>query len=336
MSADPDWIVNADRTVRFRDTIRRFRRALGRRCRFRVKARRYYGTVWIADCYTDYVNPALFRRYEGPLMEGTALRAMGKGLVKAQVVAGALAEAIERVSSFQLLGEGREIPLYELTREGELVPASIPPEHVAPINDSTKGLSSGNTVNECVFHGLLEMYEHLDVERYIDSPGLGGRAFLDPTLTGFSPRVSGKMLAVAVPGEHARVTTVHAVVCPKDLGPFVRTCAHLDGRIALQRAFNETVQSHKTRCLEGLQTYRADPDVWQVENHLSDDLSSDIRMVLSEIDEPVYVQDWTDPVMQIPVFRPFVMRMVEPEDTERTAAYVQAIMDDSARYIDWE
>ena len=336
MSAELNWIVNADRTVRFGKTIRRFREALGRRCRFRVKARRYYGTVWIADCYTDYVNPALFRKYEGPLMEGTALRAMGKGLVKEQVVAGALAEAIERISSFQLLAEGREVPLYELTSSAELVPASIPPEDVAPISDSTKGLSSGNTVNECVFHGLLEMYEHLDVERFIDRPGLGHRAFVDPTLTGFSPLVSGKMLAVAVPGAHSRVTTVHAVVCPKDLGPFVRTCAHLDGQIALQRAFNETVQSHKTRHLEGLQTFAAEPDIREVENHLSDDLTEDIRLILSEIREPVYVQDWTDPVMQIPVYRPFVMRMVEPEDTERTGAYVQAIMDDAAQYIDWE
>ena len=38
------------------------------------------------------------------------------------------------------------------------------PEVVAAINDSTKGLSAGNTVNECPLHGLLEMYEQLDVE----------------------------------------------------------------------------------------------------------------------------------------------------------------------------
>ena len=80
MNAESNRIVNADRTVPFRETIRRFRAALRRKCRFRVRARRYYGTVWIADCYTDYAKPVLFRRYEGPLVEGMALRAMGKGL----------------------------------------------------------------------------------------------------------------------------------------------------------------------------------------------------------------------------------------------------------------
>ena len=61
-------------------------------------AARFYKTVWIADCYTDYVQSALFRKYEGPLMEGIALRTMGKGLSKAQVLAGAMAEAVERIS----------------------------------------------------------------------------------------------------------------------------------------------------------------------------------------------------------------------------------------------
>ena len=84
-------IVNADRTVAFVETIRNFKEALGRRCNYRVRARRYYGTVWISDCYTDYENPVLFRRYEGPLMEGEAMRTMGKGLNKDQVSAGALA-----------------------------------------------------------------------------------------------------------------------------------------------------------------------------------------------------------------------------------------------------
>jgi len=336
MNAASNQLINADRTVRFRETIGRFRQALGRRCRFRVRARRYYRTVWIADCYTDYTNPELFRRYEGPLVEGMALRAMGKGIVKAQVVAGALAEAIERVSSFQLLSEGREVPLYELTPDAELAPASLKPADVAAINDSTKGLSAGNTVNECILHGLLEMYEHLDVEQFIDRPGLAHRQFIDPTVTGFHPVVADKMLAVAVPGAHSRVTTVHAVVCPKDLGPFVRTCAHLDGQIALQRAFNETVQSHKTRHLDGLQTFVSEPDIWNLPNHLSDDLVEDIRLILSEIPETVYVQDWTDPVIQVPVFRPFTLRMAQPENAERTAAYVQSIMDDATRYIDWE
>ena len=58
-------IVIADRTVAFEETIARFGAALSKMCRFQTRARRFYKTVWIADCYTDYVQSALFRKYEG-------------------------------------------------------------------------------------------------------------------------------------------------------------------------------------------------------------------------------------------------------------------------------
>ncbi|MDP6037432.1 MAG: YcaO-like family protein, partial [Candidatus Latescibacteria bacterium] len=296
-------IVTADRTVPFDETIARFGEALSRKCQFQARARQFYNTVWIADCYTDYVQSTLFRKYEGPLMEGIALRTMGKGLTKSQVLAGAMAEAVERISFFDALATGRETPIYELSSDVELIPTDLKASEVPHLNDSANGVSSGNTVLECVFHGLLEMHEHLDVGMHFHWPGLAHRQFIDPNLTGFS--TADKMLAVAAPGENEKVTTVHAVVCPKDLGPLVRTCTHLDGRIALQRAFNETVQSHKTRFASDLQTFAPEIVLWDLPNHFTDDLVQDIQVVLSGMKDPVYVQDWTDPDMQIPVLRPF-------------------------------
>ena len=329
-------IVVADRTVPFEETIARFGEALSKKCRFQTRARRFYDTVWIADCYTDYVQSALFRKYEGPLMEGIALRTMGKGLSKQQVLAGAMAEAVERISFFDALASGRETSIYELTSDVELVPSNMKVSDVPHLNDSANGVSAGNTVLECVFHGLLEMHEHLDVGRHFYWPGLEHRQFIDPNLTGFSPRVTEKMLAVAVPGENEKVTTVHAVVCPKDLGPLVRTCTHLDGRMALQRAFNETVQSHKTRFVSDLQTFDAEIALWDLPNHFTDDLITDIQVVLSGMKSSVYVQDWTDPEMQIPVLRPFSLKTAEHErDHAMIETYVHRIMVDSGNYIVW-
>jgi hypothetical protein len=330
-------IVNADRTIPFDLTIRNFKIALGRRCNFKVRPRRYYGTVWISDCYTDYENPVLFRMYEGPLMEGEALRTMGKGLTKDQVSAGALAEAIERLSFFIRLEEGGKAPIYELTEDLTLVPTTLPDDVIEHLNATADGVSTGNTVFECVLHGLLEMYEHLDVCLHLGRFGLAHRAFIDPGLTGFHPVVSEKMLAVSVPGENPKVTTIHTIVCPRDIGPFVRSCAHLDGKIALQRAFNETLQSHKTRSVHDLQTF-AVPEfhVTALQNFHSDDLETNIRTVLEGLPDTVYVQDWTDPIMQIPVMRPFTMRMLETKPDEHLISeYVQTMMDESANYIDW-
>jgi len=329
-------IVNADRTVPFDQTIRNFKEALGRRCAFKVRPRRYYGTVWISDCYTDYKNPALFRKYEGPLMEGEAMRTMGKGLNKDQVSAGALAEAIERLSLFIRLEQGGNAPVYELTEELTLVPATLPDDVIEHLNETADGVSAGNNVLECVLHGLLEMYEHLDVCLHLGKFGLAHRAFIDPTLTGFHPLVSEKMLAVAVPGENPKVTTIHAIVCPKDIGPFVRSCAHLDGKLALQRAFNETLQSHKTRSVHDLQAFRPDIHVTELQNHHSDDLETNIRTILESLSDTVYVQDWTDPIMQVPVMRPFTMRMLETKPDEHLIGeYVQTLMSESANYIEW-
>ena len=145
------------------------------------------------------------------------------------------------------------------------------------------------------------------------------------------------MLAVAAPGENEKVTTVHAVVCPKDLGPLVRTCTHLDGRIAVQRAFNETVQSHKTRYAADLQAFEPEISLWDLPNHFTDDLKADIQVVLSGMKEPVFVQDWTDPDMQIPVLRPFSPKTTAQErDHVVIEAYVRQIMVDSGNYIVWE
>jgi ribosomal protein S12 methylthiotransferase accessory factor YcaO len=330
-------IVTADRTVPFDETIARFGEALSKKCRFQTRARQFYNTVWIADCYTDYVQSALFRRYEGPLMEGTALRTMGKGLSKQQVLAGAMAEAVERISFFDALATGRETPIYELLPNVELIPTDLKASEVPNLNASANGVSAGNTVLECVFHGLLEMHEHLDVGLHFHWPGLAHRQFIDPNFTGFLARVTEKMLAVAAPGENEKITTVHAVVCPKDLGPLVRTCSHLDGRIALQRAFNETVQSHKTRFASDLQTFAPEIVLWDLPNHFTDDLVTDIQVVLSGMKDPVYVQDWTDPDMQIPVLRPFSPKVVEQErDHAMIETYVHRIMVDSGDYIVWE
>ncbi len=330
-------IVNADRTVPFRETIARFSEALKKKCRFCARARQFYKTVWIADCYTDYVQSALFRKYEGPLMEGLALRTMGKGLSEHQVLAGALAEAVERISFFDALATGRNTPIYELTPDVRLVPTGLKAADVPHLNDSANGVSAGNTVLECVFHGLLEMHEHLDVGMHFYWPGLKHRQFINPALAGFSFEVANKMLAVAVPGENPRVTTVHAVVCPKDQGPMVRTCTHLDGRMALQRAFNETVQSHKTRYLSDLQKFAPQINVWDLPSYFTDDLVADIQVVLQGMKEPVYVQDWTDPDMQIPVLRPFHLKIAEVyRDQTMIETYVQRIMEDAGNYIVWE
>ena len=330
-------IVNADRTVPFEETVAHFYAALSKKCRARARARRFYKTVWIADCYTDYVQPALFRKYDGPLMEGIALRTMGKGLIKSQVLAGALAEAVERISFFDALATGRDTPIYELTSDAKLIPANLKISDVPHLNDSANGVSAGNTVMECVFHGLLEMHEHLDVSMHFPWPGLEHRQFIDPNLTGFTPRVNEKMLAVAVPGENPKVTTVHAVVCPKHVGPMVCTCTHLDGPMALQRAFNETVQSHKTRWISDMETFAPGIAVWELPNHFTDDLLTDIQVVLSGMQDTVYVQDWTDPVMQIPVYRPFSLRMLEQDrDHVVIETYVQRIMEDAGNLIAWE
>jgi|GEM_PF-1942281 len=330
-------IVNADRTVPFDETIRNFSVALNRRCNFKVRPRRYYGTVWISDCYTDYRNPDQFRKYEGPLSEGEAMRTMGKGLNQSQVYAGALAEAIERLSVFHRLDANEPTQIYELAEDLTLVPTSLPDEVVHHLNGTVDGVSAGNNVLECVLHGLLEMYEHLDVCLHLGRFGLGHRAFIDPTLTGFHPMVAEKMLAVAVPGENPKVTTIHAIVCPRDIGPFVRSCAHLDGKIALQRAFNETLQSHKTRSVHDLQSFRPEYHVTELMNHHTDDLEQNIQTILESLPDTVYVQDWTDPVMQVPVMRPFTMRMLETKpDEDLVGAYVQSLMTESAKYIDWD
>jgi len=330
-------IVTVDRTVPFEETIAQFGVALSKKCRFQTRARRFYDTVWISDCYTDYVQSALFRKYEGPLMEGIALRTMGKGLSKQQVLAGAMAEAVERISFFDALATGRETPIYELTDDAELVPADLNVSDVPHLNDSANGVSAGNTVLECVFHGLLEMHEHLDVGMHFHWPGLEHRQFIDPNLTGFSPRVADKMLAVAAPGENKKVTTIHAVVCPKDIGPLVRTCTHLDGRLALQRAFNETVQSHKTRFASDLQTFAPEFELLDLPNYFTDYLVTDIQVVLSGMEDRVYVQDFTDPDMQIPVLRPFSLKTAEQErDHAMIETYVHQMMVDSGNYIVWE
>ena len=329
-------IVNADRTVPFEQTIRDFKAALARRCNFKVRPRRYYGTIWISDCYTDYKNPRMLRRYEGPLSEGEALRTMGKGLNKAQVSAGALAEGIERLSVFHRIESGEPTPIYELTEDLTLVPVTLPDDLIEHLNETVDGVSAGNNVLECVLHGLLEMYEHLDVCLHLGRFGLGHREFIDPGLTGFHPLVAEKMLAVAVPGENPNVTTIHAIVCPRDIGPFVRSCAHLDGKIALQRAFNETVQSHKTRSVRDLQSFRPDYHVTELQNNHSDDLETNILTVLQGLPDKVYVQDWTDPIMKVPVMRPFTMRMLETKPNEHLIGdYVQSLMTESANYIDW-
>ena len=330
-------IVNADRTVPFQQTIRDFQAALGRRCNYKVRARRYYGTVWISDCYTDYENPEMFRQYEGPLMEGEAMRTMGKGLNKDQVSAGALAEAIERLSLFIRLEQGGNAPVYELTDDLSLVPATMPNDVIEHLNETADGVSAGNNVLECVLHGLLEMYEHLDVCLHLGRFGLAHREFIDPGLTEFHPVVSEKMLAVAVPGENPKVTTIHAIFCPRDIGPFVRSCAHLDGQIALQRAFNETLQSHKTRSIHDLQTFVPESfHVTELQDYHSDDLETNIRTILESLPDTVYVQDWTDPIMRVPVMRPFTMRMLETKPDEHLISeYVQTLMNESANYIDW-
>lgn len=329
-------IVNADRTVPFEQTIKNFKIALSRRCQFKVRPRRFYGTVWISDCYTDYENPALFRKYEGPLMEGQAMRTMGKGLTKQQVSAGGIAEAIERLSMFIRLDQGGNAPVYELTEDLKLVPATITDDIIAHLNETADGVSTGNNVLECVLHGLLEMHEHLDVCLHLGRFGLGHRQFIDPNLTGFHPLVSEKMLAVAVPGENPKVTTIHAIVCPRDIGPFVRSCSHLDGKIALQRAFNETIQSHKTRSVHDLQSFSPEIHVNQLDNFHSDDLKTNVRTILESLSDTVYVQDWTDPIMKVPVMRPFTLRMLETKPDEHLISqYVQTLMNECTNYIDW-
>lgn len=330
-------IVNADRTVPFDQTIRNFKVALRRRCNFKVRPRRYYGTMWISDCYTDYESPVMFRRYEGPLLEGEVMRTMGKGLTKPQVSAGALAEAIERFSLFHRLEQGGSAPVYELTDDLKLVPTTLPDDVIEHLDGTADGVSAGNNVLECVLHGLLEMYEHLDVCLHLDRHGLGHRHFIDPGLTGFHPTVAQKMLAVSVPGENPKVTTIHAIVCPRDLGPYVRSCAHLDGKLALQRAFNETVQSHKTRSVHDLLTFAPDIHVTELSNFHTDDLETNIRTVLESLPDTVFVQDWTDPIMKVPVMRPFTMRMLETKpDEDLVGAYVQSLMNECTNYVDWE
>ena len=120
-------------------------------------------------------------------MEGIALRTMGKGLSKQQVLAGAMAEAVERISFFDALASGRETPIYELTSEVELVPTDMKVSDVPHLNDSANGVSAGNTVLECVFHGLLEMHEHLDVGRAFLLARIGTSAIYRSEFDGFFP-----------------------------------------------------------------------------------------------------------------------------------------------------
>ena len=99
---------------------------------------------------------------------------------------------------------------------------------------------------------------------------------------------------------------------------------------------NETVQSHKTRFVSDLQTFGAEIALWDLPNHFTDDLIADIQVVLSGMKSSVYVQDWTDPEMQIPVLRPFSLETTEHErDHAMIETYVHRIMVDSGNYIVW-
>ena len=90
---------------RFAETIARFGEALSKSVGFRRARGGFIIRFGLPIVIRDYVQSALFRKYEGPLMEGIALRTMGKGLSKQQVLAGAMAEAVERISFFDGAGE---------------------------------------------------------------------------------------------------------------------------------------------------------------------------------------------------------------------------------------
>ena len=98
--------------------------------------------------------------------------------------------------------------------------------------------------------------------------------------------------------------------------------------MALQRAFNETVQSHKTRFVSDLHTFAPEVALWDLPNHFTDDLITDIQVVLRGMKAPVYVQDWTHPEMQIPVLRPFGLKTTK-RDQAMIETYVHRIMVDS-------
>ncbi|MEE2754720.1 MAG: hypothetical protein VX910_12110, partial [Candidatus Latescibacterota bacterium] len=74
----------------------------------------------------------------------------------------------------------------------------------------------------------------------------------------------------------------------------------------------------------------------QLDNFHSDDLEKNVRTILESLPDTVYVQDWTDPIMKVPVMRPFTMRMLETKPDEHLISeYVQTLLNECTNYIDW-
>lgn len=259
---------------------------------------------------------------------------------------------------------------YDLLQDEEImVPASavyhpLPAQYPQLFRTSTNGLASGNTLEEAVFHALMEVIER-DAWSLAEASRKTG-----PRVTGIDGPLAGDLLSRF---ESARVE-VHVKDITSDLriptfaavsddlqlrDPALLTIGmgtHTSAGIALLRALTEVAQSRLTqihgaredtptadlRRRMGYERARRMNRYWfdspgdesfsEVPSFDSDDFLTDIRMTLERLDAAgmnrVIIVDLTRPEIDVPVVRVIVPGLeVYAMDQERMGARCHAARD---------
>ena len=256
---------------------------------------------------------------------------------------------------------------YDLLHEEEImVPASavfhpLPPQYPQLFRTSTNGLASGNTLEEAVFHALMEVIER-DAWSLAEASRRTG-----PMVTGINGALPGDLLSRFESAEvevrvkditsDLRIPTFAAVSDDLRLrDPTLLTIGmgtHTNAAIALLRALTEVAQSRLTqihgaredtptadmRKVMGYERARRMNRYWfdspreepfaDVPSFDSDDFLTDIRMTLGRLEgagiDRVIVVDLTRPEINVPVVRVIVPGLeVYAMDQERMGARCHA------------
>jgi len=256
---------------------------------------------------------------------------------------------------------------YDLVHEEEImVPASavfhpLPPQYPQLFRTSTNGLASGNTLEEAVFHALMEVIER-DAWSLAEASRRTG-----PRVTDIDGALPGELLSRFESAEvevrikditsDLRIPTFAAVSDDLRLrDPTLLTIGmgtHTSAGIALLRALTEVAQSRLTqihgaredtptadmRKVMGYERARRMNRYWfdspgeepfaDIPSFDSDDFLTDIRMTLARLDaagmDRVIVTDLTRPEINVPVVRVIVPGLeVYAMDPERMGARCHA------------
>ena len=259
---------------------------------------------------------------------------------------------------------------YDLLQEEEvMVPASavfhpLPAKYSQLFRTSTNGLASGNTLEEAVFHALMEVIER-DAWSLAEASRNTG-----PRVTRINGDLPGDLLSRFESAEvEVRVKDITSDLCiptfaavSDDLrlrDPMLLTIGmgtHTSAGIALLRALTEVAQSRLTqihgaredtptadmRKRMGYERARRMNRYWfdspgeepfaDVPSFDSDDFLTDIRMTLARLDaagmDRVIVTDLTRPEINVPVVRVIVPGLeVYAMDPERMGARCHAARD---------